>query len=357
MGALIDAEVARPRARRAAARARARRRTRAARSRAGSPKRRRCERSPASTCSRRPASRRDAAGSTAWVAAEAISSTRPSRGRARGRGPAGRRRAARGASSAVAVALGLGGAGRPSAAARRRRRRPRRTRSGTRAGTRAGARRRPSASSWSASTGRHRHRQPLGDVEHRHVGADHRVEQPLLAERIGPEALDVGHVAVEDESEVPHPALGAHRRQTARKSSARSRSHSAAGLIAKSDGRDRRHEPVVERLGDPQRRVDAVPADADRELVQRAACGRERRRRSRPRRTAARAAPRTPRPCTRAGARGSRTSRPPRAPASAGSGSRRSSTSAAAREAVEQRAGVVDVLDRLQEDDRVAGPA
>ena len=41
--------------------------------------------------------------------------------------------------------------------------------------------------------------------EQRQVGADHRVEQPLLAERVGPEALDVGHVGVEDDREV---ALG-----------------------------------------------------------------------------------------------------------------------------------------------------
>ena len=35
----------------------------------------------------------------------------------------------------------------------------------------------------------------VGDLEHRQVGADDGVEQPLLAERVGAEALDVGHVA------------------------------------------------------------------------------------------------------------------------------------------------------------------
>ena len=77
-------------------------------------------------------------------------------------------------------------------------------------------------------------RDAVGDRADRHVGADHRVEQPLLAERIGAVALHVGHVAVKDERQVPDPAVGGHRRQTARKSRARSRSHSAAGLTAKS---------------------------------------------------------------------------------------------------------------------------
>ena len=48
----------------------------------------------------------------------------------------------------------------------------------------------------------HRHRQPLGDFEDRQVGAGEGVEQPLLAERVGPEPLDVGHVAVEDDRQV-----------------------------------------------------------------------------------------------------------------------------------------------------------
>ena len=74
---------------------------------------------------------------------------------------------------------------------------------------------------------RHRHRQPRGDLQHRQVGADHRVEQPLLAERVGPEALDVGHVGVEDDRQVADALARLSRRpphavrQTARKSSAR----------------------------------------------------------------------------------------------------------------------------------------
>ena len=54
----------------------------------------------------------------------------------------------------------------------------------------------------------------MGDLEHRQVGADHRVEKPLLAERVGAEALDVGHVAVKDDRQVagglprPAPASG-----------------------------------------------------------------------------------------------------------------------------------------------------
>ena len=64
------------------------------------------------------------------------------------------------------------------------------------------------------------------------MGADDRVEEPLLPERVGPEALDVRHVRVQDERDVAD-AL-AQRRQTATKSSARSRSASDASRSAKS---------------------------------------------------------------------------------------------------------------------------
>ncbi len=77
---------------------------------------------------------------------------------------------------------------------------------------------------------RHRHRQVPGELQHGQVGADHRVEQPLLAERVGPEALDVGHVAVEDDRQIAGALAQAW--QTARKSSALSRSLSRS---AKSD--------------------------------------------------------------------------------------------------------------------------
>ena len=302
----------RARARRAAARARARRRTRAARSPPARRSGARCERSPASTCSRRPASVATS-GSTAWVAAEAISSTRPApRGLAR-RAPSRSPSSASSRSSARAVALGLGAAGRAAGLGStsatsasqdpiRNRRRNSLRRSATPVGL--------------ELVGEHRgdrHRQPLGDLADRQVGADHGVEQPLLAERIGAEALDVGHVASGGRSP------GRPRRPRAVGSRVTDRDEVerpvevALGLGPQGEvgGGDRGHEAVVERLRDPQRRVDAVPAGADRELVQRAACGRERGRRARPARSAARAARGTRPPCTRAGARGCRTSRRP----------------------------------------------
>ena len=48
----------------------------------------------------------------------------------------------------------------------------------------------------------HRQRQVPRDIQQRQVGADHRVEEPLLAERVGPEALDIGHVRVEDDRQI-----------------------------------------------------------------------------------------------------------------------------------------------------------
>ena len=69
-------------------------------------------------------------------------------------------------------------------------------------------------------------------VEDRQVARGDRLPQPLLAERPRPEALDVGHVRVEDEADG---ALAlAHGVQTARKSSAPSRSRSPSGTSAKS---------------------------------------------------------------------------------------------------------------------------
>ena len=46
------------------------------------------------------------------------------------------------------------------------------------------------------------HGQALRHLEHREVGPRERLEQPLLAERIGPEPLHVGHVGVQDDREV-----------------------------------------------------------------------------------------------------------------------------------------------------------
>jgi hypothetical protein len=59
---------------------------------------------------------------------------------------------------------------------------------------------------------RHAHCQVLCDFEHRQVRPDHRIEQPLLAERIGPEPLHVGHVAVQHDRQVPDRFFGAHPR-------------------------------------------------------------------------------------------------------------------------------------------------
>ena len=96
-------------------------------------------------------------------------------------------------------------------------------------------------------------------VEQRQVAGGDRLPQPLLAERPRPEALDVGHVRVEDDREP------AHGRSTARKSSARSSPDAPQREVAR---RDRRREAVVERLGDAQPRVDGVPAGVlERQLV------------------------------------------------------------------------------------------
>ncbi len=82
------------------------------------------------------------------------------------------------------------------------------------------------------------------------MGADECVEEPFLAERIGAEARDVGHVRVEDDRDVADapvriaaPTLlsaarcrrRGHSRQTATKSSALSRSASPAGRSTKSE--------------------------------------------------------------------------------------------------------------------------
>ena len=89
-----------------------------------------------------------------------------------------------------------------------------------------------------------------GDRQDREMGADECVEEPFLAERIGAEARDVGHVRVEDDRDVADapvriaaPTLlsaarcrrRGHSRQTATKSSALSRSASPAGRSTKSE--------------------------------------------------------------------------------------------------------------------------
>ena len=62
----------------------------------------------------------------------------------------------------------------------------------------------PGASSWSQSDGRQRQRQRragVEQVEQRQVARRDGLPQPLLAERPGAEALDVGHVGVQDEGD------------------------------------------------------------------------------------------------------------------------------------------------------------
>ena len=200
MGALVDAEPVARRARPGATRARARRRTRAARSRRPS------RSGGGASGSRRRAAAAAPRGSPAAAAPRGSRPRRPAR-------PAPPRAASRNGAQRVAagrveqlqrvpVARQLGLAGGAALGRRPRRGRPRRRRSATR---RRNSRSRSAAPGVLELVGehrRHRHRQPLGDLEHRQVGADHRVEQPLLAERVGPEALDVGHVGVEDDRQV-----------------------------------------------------------------------------------------------------------------------------------------------------------
>ena len=82
-------------------------------------------------------------------------------------------------------------------------------------------------------------RAAIEQLEQRHVAADDRLPQPLLAERPRAEALDIRHVRVQDDRQRPTLSArprAAHRytRHTAMKSSAASRLASAAGRIAKS---------------------------------------------------------------------------------------------------------------------------
>ena len=62
----------------------------------------------------------------------------------------------------------------------------------------------------------------LEQVDQGQVAGGDRLEQPLLAEGPGAEALHVGHVRMQDDAQVPAVALAAHGRQTASRSSERS---------------------------------------------------------------------------------------------------------------------------------------
>ena len=150
------------------------------------------------------------------------------------------------------------------------------------------------------------------------------------------------------------PALLAQAWQTARKSSARSRSPARS---AKSEAGDRRREAVVEGLGQPQRLVDAVPAQLDRELVRAQLAGVEEAEQLDPREVRLAERPELRRAVLvhvpgvvgllRPGRRQGQQVRGRDVGDAAGRQHRL--------EVLEDRAGVLDVLDRLQEDDRVAG--
>ena len=241
-----------PRARRrprAPARATARTRTRAARSRraSSSPKRPRCAFTPVCTCRRTPASVASS-GRIAWVAEEvhcACGASAPSRS------PPRRVEALERALVVAPRALELA---RELARARRRAARPRPAR-----GCR-GARRSMNAAKRSRRSGRlelvaqHRRqrqrqrRAVVEQVEQRQVAAGDRLPQPLLAERPGAEALDVGHVRVQDDRQ--RAALAAVRSRPAhREEVERPVEVGLARGAQREVGRgDRRREPAVERL-------------------------------------------------------------------------------------------------------------
>ena len=89
-----------------------------------------------------------------------------------------------------------------------------------------------------AQHGRQRQRQgqiAVQQAQQRHVAADDRLPQPLLAEGPGAKALHVGHVRVQHDRERAPLAARAHPRQTARKSSARSSSAAPPARRAKSE--------------------------------------------------------------------------------------------------------------------------
>ena len=125
--------------------------------------------------------------------------------------------------------------------------------------------------------------------------ADEGVEEPLLAERVGAEALDVGHVASGGRSRcrrraarpVPSPLSAADGDEVAapRRGPPRPR-----GREHEVRGADRRREAVVEGLGEPQRASGRGPSRGDRALVDRELAGVEAGRGSRPSRRRARAA-------------------------------------------------------------------
>ncbi len=202
---------------------------------------------------------------------------------------------------------------------------------------------------------RHGDRQIAHPVQQRQVGAGHRVEQPLLAERIGPEALDVGHVRVEDDRQVAdrlaRVAIGA---RHGRRRGSRGPDRGRLGGDLEVGGRDRRDEAVVEGLREAKRAVDPVPAEPQRPLVDAQLPGVE---------DAEHLGAREVRLQERAVLGQGVLAQVPGVVGllGAGRGERQpvGRRDVAQRrdggEALQQPAGVGDVLDRLQEDDRVAG--
>ena len=116
--------------------------------------------------------------------------------------------------------------------------------------------------------GRDRHRQPLRDVRDRKMRAGDGVEEPLFAEGVRSEPLHVGHVAVQNDSEV---ASNGRSRPGGRSIVADGDEVEglleALGAQGEVRRRDRRDEAVVERLRQPGGAVEAVPSEADRGLV------------------------------------------------------------------------------------------
>ena len=172
---------------------------------AGSPKRRSCERRPASTWRRRPASVASL-GRTACVAADAISAILPfsfaSWKARRGSPPSFPSRFIGGR---VMIGLRLGGGSKGPA-------RVRHVAVGGVHPVAAQEAEHPLPHAIGLQLVREhrgdRHREALRDVQDGKVRARERVEEPLLAERIGSEPLHVRHVRVEDDREIAGGAVG-----------------------------------------------------------------------------------------------------------------------------------------------------
>ena len=202
-----------------------------------------------------------------------------------------------------------------------------------------------------------RDRRAVEHLEQRQVDAGHRLPQPLLAERPGAEALDVGHVRVEHERQRPAARPATAQRSTATKSSARS---SGAGRRAKSRAEIAGVKRLVEGLASRPGRRGRGPSPPAARARGRAACARGRGPGSppprRPPRTALRnSAARYSRRCQGL----SDLLRPRRGQGQQVRGGYvgRAAWPQHAPEVAQHRAGLGHVLDRLEEDHGVAGLA